>query len=224
MNITQGFSRHVLIEEIDPLVRCGAIYFPLSVQNEYIEEDGLSQGCFIDSGPYATVTFEKAVGDLADDTVDLYLRLAEENRNKVHDIHLDQFVVFKTVSGWDDDLPPMTEDELQSGYWGWSMQRREAYDKAHHRFDISGDLLIDYNGERIYQSGDQLFFQARENKDDFKSGCLMPIDLDVGVSIDGLIKIIESKQKANLQYLEDIKTLKQNFAMLATVFGYKARQ
>lgn len=224
MNITQSFNCHILIGEINPLVCCEAIYFPLSVQNGYVEENGLLLGYLVDSGPCATVTFEKAVGTLADDTVELYLHLVDENRKRVYDLHLEQFVIFKNVSGWDDGLPLMTEDELQSGYYGWSMQRCGSYDKTHHRFDISGDLLIDYNGERIYQFDDQLFFQARENKDDFKSGCLMPIDLDVGVSIDGLIKIIESKQKANLQYLEDIKTLKQNFAMLATVFGYKARQ
>lgn len=220
---TIKYDHHVMLEEIKPLIDGGNIYFPLSVENGYIEEDGFSLGYPVDSGNYAIVTFERAVGVLAEDTLSMLEEHRIRKRSKECSFDIGDFVEFRTIDNWRGDLPPLSEKEQEQGYWGWSPEHQEAWDKAHLLDKMDKEPVFTLNDQSFWDTEQGMFMQRPAMFDDLSFGKIMPAKLIDGVEIDDLLAIVQTKLDLLDRQKQLAKQIKENLDMLSTVFGYKAQ-
>lgn len=223
MTKTMQYDHHVMIEDIKPIIDDQAIYFPLSVKNGYVKEDGFSLGHPVDCGNYATVTFERAVGVLADDTVALYHEFRTRKNSKETRFDLSEYVKFRVVDGWDAGLPPLAEHEHDDNYWTWSSERRNAWDKAHYVGKIDAEPLFTLDGQSLWHTKDGFFKQTRPIFDNIDSGKITTAELIDGLEIDDILAIAQAKIDLIARQNKVAQELKANINSLSTVFGYKAK-
>lgn len=216
MNKVQHYDHHVDINDLKPLVNKKGIYFPLSVENGYIEEDGLSFGYPVDHGNYSIVTYEKAVGALAEDTQSMF---SDKDSEKVLRFHLLDFVDFRTVKNWDANLPPIDPELV----WDlWPVERRNAYSAAH---DLSeeeftdNEKLLDYQGQQLYKKNGEYFAACGQH---WNYGHITPVELESGVNEEMILGIMESKKCLREAHNNRIKLLNENIKLLSTMFGHTA--
>lgn len=221
--LTVKYDHSVMLEEIKPLIDGGNIYFPLSVENGYIEEDGFSLGYPVDSGEYAVVTFERAVGVLAEDTAAMLEEHRTRKNSKECSFDLTDFVEFRSIDNWWGDLPPLTEAEQEQGYWVWSPEHQAAWDKAHLFDDLDQYPLFTLDGQSFWDTEHGMFMQRPAMFDDLSFGKIMPAKLSDGVEIDDLLAVVQAKLDLIDRQKQLAKQIKENLNMLSTVFGYKAQ-
>lgn len=222
MTKTIQYDHHVMIDDIKPIIDDQAIYFPLSVENGYVKEDGFSLGHPVDCGNYAIVTFERAVGVLADDTVALYHEFRTRKKSKETRFDLDEYVNFRVVDGWDAGLPPLAEHEHEGNYWTWSLERQTAWDKAHYVDNMDAKPLFTLDGQSLWHTEDGYFMQTRPIFDSINSGKIMTAELIEGLEIDDILAIAQAKIDLITRQNKVARELKTNIDSLSTVFGYKA--
>ncbi len=221
--LTVKYNHSVMLEDIKLLIDGGVIHFPLSVENGYIEEDGFSLGYPVDSGEYAIVTFERAVGALAEDTVALHEEYQARKNSKECSFDLSDFVKFRSIDNWWGDLPPLSAAEQEQGYWGWSPEHQAAWDKAHLFDDLDQNPLFTLDGQSFWDTEYGMFMQRPAMFDDLSSGKIMPAKLIDGVEIDDLLAVVQAKLDLIDTQKQLAKQIKENLDMLSTVFGYKAQ-
>lgn len=216
MNKVQHFDHHVDINDLKPIVNAKGIYFPLTVENGYIEEDGLSFGYPVDCGNYSIVTYEKAVGVLAEDTQSMAF---DKNSEKVLRFHLLDFVDFRTVKGWDADLPAIDPELV----WDlWPAERRNAYSAAHDLSELEftdSEKILDYQGQQLYKKNGEYFAACGKH---WNYGHITPVEFEDGVSEEMVLGIMESKKRLNEAENNRIKQLNKNIQLLSTIFGHTA--
>ncbi|HCU1834412.1 TPA: hypothetical protein OUI11_003387 [Acinetobacter baumannii] len=217
MNLVLNYDYHVDIHELKPIIKKTGIYFPLSVENEYIEEDGFSFGCPVDSGKYSTVTYEKAVGVLADDTLSL---ANEKNSKKMLRFSLLDFVEFREVKDWHHGLPEIEPDLV---YDLWPINRQAAYRKAHELSEYEftkEELILNYQGQQLYKKNGQYFAACGEH---WNYGHITPVSLQSEVTEKMIVDIMQSKKRLNEAENARISKLNENIKLLATIFGHTAQ-
>jgi hypothetical protein len=212
------YSEHhyeqISVEQLKPKVVKNALYFPLSVTFDSVEEDGLSFGHPIDSGKYWTANYERAVGVLAEDTIAMIESL-KRSKPKAR-FNLLDFVEFRNVEGWSDGFDLNDEDS----YHSWPHEVRQAYDKAHSLDNLeSATLLIEYQDAALYLVDGMLWGNLGEHWNHNK---ITPLSFVDDCDIETLKSLINIRKETVLAYNQKMKEVNENITSLSTIFGYKA--
>ncbi|WP_427551908.1 hypothetical protein ACQE3D_25330 (plasmid) [Methylomonas sp. MS20] len=212
MKKTIGRAGHTQLALEKPLID-GGIWLPVAVENGYVEEDGLSFSLPVDDGPYSFVTYERAVGVLADDT---YSMLCDAGRRPKM-ISLSNYVSFRTIENWNDGLPPLTEDEVETGFWGWPQEWRDRYEQIHERHGVEdrNKPIFTFNGSELYS--DESGFYARLIGWHYDR--VVPVDFDEGMDFEILQDVFETKRIEIAAYNQRSQLIKENLKVLAAIFN-----
>lgn len=212
MKKTIGRAGHTQLAFEKPLID-GGIWFPVAVENGYVAEDGLSFSLPVDEGHYSFVTYERAVGVLADDTYSMLL----DAKKQPKPISLSNYVSFRTIENWSDGLPPLTDDEVETGFWGWPIEWRERYEQIHERHGVEdhNKPIFTFNGSELYH--DETGFYARLIGWHYDR--VVPVEFNDGMDFDLLQDIFEAKRVEMAAYNQRSQMIKANLKSLAEIFN-----
>lgn len=223
------------ISEIKPLLRNNRLYFPLSLKTGYVEEDGLSLSYPVDEGYYSTVTFEMAVGALADGTVSMLQTHKEREKSSAKPIYLDDFIEYKNLDNspayqaWLRAYPPKFCETYESeceNYYHWSHEKQIAYNEIYRVrrevLDTSTPVAVIKNKNQAPQTlyktanGDYIAnIPSRKYADmDEYFYCELPLGESETVNL------IESKAEIVKMNNELAQKIKDNLQLLGGIFGY----
>lgn len=215
----QIYEHHVDIADVKPLINKNGIYFPLKVENGFVEEDGLSFGYPVDCGYYGIVEYEKAVGVLAEDTHAMFLRIHEMKRSSGKPLNLLGLVHFRHIEDWDKDLPPTDCDN----YHLWDFERRQAYDNAHKVSQAEIDRcekIIEIDGDQVFKNPQGEYFAYFKH---WFNGKYIPAKLDDDIDEPTLLGMVEAKKSIQGQIRALNEQGNKNLKTLATIFGHTAK-
>lgn len=236
------------ISEIKPTIKDGAIYFPLKLETGHVEEDGLSLGLPVDCGPYSIVTFERAVGVLAEDTAAMFLTYQEREKSSAKPLHIDNYAEFKNwkttpaYQKWLADFPETEickecfdfcermEEEYKGcdNYWHWSPEKRKSLDDLQ-KVDFTQvkdeNILVDLSSKQwgrqlIYKTekGDYIAYHSGHRYAELPEYYYC----DLLVTEQELLDIVDAKKQIREQNQELLKKANENMKVLSTIFGYTA--
>lgn len=233
----QHHYTHIIgdISEIKPTVRNNRLYFPLSLETGYVEEDGLCFGYPVDEGPYSTVTFEMAVGALADDTVSMLQTHKEREESSAKPIYLDDFVEYKNwdntpaYQAWLKAYPAKfcetCEGECEN-YHHWSHEKQIAHNEIYRVrrevLDTSTPVAVIKNKNQAPQTlyktanGDYIAHIPSRRYADMDE--YFYCDLPLGES--ETVNLIKSKAEIVKMNNELAQKIKDNLQLLSGIFGY----
>lgn len=221
------FTHRVSIQDVKPIINKSGIYFPLNVKNGYVEEDGLSFGCPVDSGFYAIVKYEAAVGALAEDTHALFMRIYEMEKTSAKPLDLTSYVQFRVIKKWDKKHPANMNCQDCGGkcdnYHHWNFERQKAYDEAHYVSEkqiAECEKIIDLGNEQVFKNAKGEYFARFKH---WFYGNYIPAKLTEDMTEDELLNIVQVKLQIQSQVAEMKRKGKENLKMLAKIFGHTAK-
>lgn len=128
---TSGWLKgRATIENTRVEIRDKKVFVPVSVEHEYVREDGLSFGFPDESGWFTRVTYEQAHGIIADDLID---KIDEYNAAKTHPVRIPQPRDYFEFTG--DQIEENTDEAMR----------------------IKAELIIEHRGYNIYRCCDKYY-------------------------------------------------------------------
>lgn len=210
------FDQHVNIDDIKPLIDAQGLFFPLKVENGTVEEDGLSFGLPVDSGRYAIVTYEKAVGVMAEDTVAL---MQQKMDQKVMRFDLRDFLEPKQLKNWAANLAEPLADPHD--YHSWTASQQNTYDTLHScsPSKLKDHLILSFQGQQLFKKDGEYFARVGEH---WHMGDTKLVALVDDLTEEMLLDIVQVKKQIYEQENVRINQVSHNLKQLSKVFGYKA--
>lgn len=211
MRKTIGREGHTDIIFEKPLID-GGIWFPVSVENGYIEEDGFSFSLPVDDGAYSLITYEKAVGVLAEDTY----ALIQNQCTKPKSFWLSNYLYFREIPNWANDLPALTDDEEECGFYVWPQVWRDRYESVHYQCESKhGVPILTFKGSALYQT-DASFYAKLSG---LFCDRVVPVQFDTDMNLALLVSIVDAKRTEIASYNKLAAMVKENLSLLAEVFS-----
>ena len=230
------------ISEIKPVINKGGLFFPLKIETGILppDADGLSFGYPVDEGAYSIVTFEPAVGVLAEDTIAMFKTYNDIKKSSAKPLHLMDYVDYPDWENTDEykqwlkDYPNQMCDTcggLCENYHHWHHERQIAHDNI---YKISSEDFEQVNDEHIFANfssknyGVQVLYKLDNGKYIAYIQANRYADMNeyfycvLNDSEEEILSIIKAKQEIIKQNNELHQKIGENIKLLSEIFGYKA--